>query len=149
MSTIECAICLNNCSTSICQLTQCLHEFCEPCITTWLKKSNLCPMDRSKIIEMFIYNEPGGDLINHLLVLDPDVRNFTNDFLIPIENGFGMMNHDVLHYGEELEQEFGDEFGEGFEEEFEDEFEEEFEEESGEESEMDFYDVESEEEEED
>jgi hypothetical protein len=45
-----CAICLDEPTTGLILVRlPCRHEFCEPCITEWLKRKNACPQCRAPI----------------------------------------------------------------------------------------------------
>ena len=63
--------------------TSCDHEFCEPCITEWKKKSNTCPVCRTVIsYEIPVYNVPDFEqLLNEarqIMLIRYHIINFDN-----------------------------------------------------------------------
>lgn len=112
MQSIECSVCLSECTTAICQLIECGHEFCQPCIEQLLLDSNKCPLDTQKITEILIFDKPGGNLIDQRLIEDPDIQNYRDIF---IENFFNLrqfIEHFEYIHDDEDEDEDEDEANE-------------------------------------
>ena len=116
MSVFECPICLIDCHGMTCQTVPCFHEFCHPCMMGWILKSNKCPLDNCAFTEMFIYDKPRGELIQHFLIIDPSLRNTKEEYGIQIDdntnNSLGLMynvgNYTVDDSEDESQNEFQD-----------------------------------------
>lgn len=80
MSTIECPICLENCSKSFGQLSTCNHKFCKSCIKGWLVYASTCPLDRSASEFLKIYNNFDERKLIETIKIVPKSTN-DNDFV--------------------------------------------------------------------
>ena len=113
MFSFECPVCLSDCTGLTCQPTECFHEFCHSCMNEWLMKSNKCPLDNSIITEMFVYDTPRGELLQHMLIIDPTLRKKKDDYGISIDGNTNNTTEFMYDIGNYIFDDFEDEIEDG------------------------------------